>query len=150
MNFPSPRKKRKCNEPFTTQTLSHTQTHKNYNLVGGIGRIILEMPLPWSWKAYFEGHTDDAIETRGEIVYKKKAKKYFFWFHEISPQPKGNLMMQKKAKGIVFNIHLFIITSPLSIITRDMLAGRGKIQKKQGKEMQKRAWDKRARKEIRE
>lgn len=40
----------------------------------------------------------------------------------------------------MFNIHLFIITSPLSIITRDMLAGRrrrGEIQKKQGKEMQK-------------
>lgn len=47
-----------------------------------------------------------------------------------------------KKRGIVFNIHLFIITSTLSIITRDMLKGRGQkasTKEEQGKEMQKRA-----------
>jgi hypothetical protein len=88
-------------------------------------------------KAYFEGHISRRRyrATRGEnCEQKKKQRNISFDFMRLSPPAEREAEDAKKGKGIVFNIHLFIITSPLSIITRDMLAGRRWGEYKRNKE----------------
>lgn len=80
-------------------------------------------------RAYFDGHDKHRLRKKTKTHVAPKAndeKEIFLLILRDSKQlrwtqRKSNRALHKKGKGIVFNIHLFIITSVLSIITRDIV-----------------------------